>query len=194
MIKPNNYDNVQAFGGFTPLELGGHILIIKKVEEGKSSTGKDMIRIFLDTHASDKQPNYYSEQYKSDTRKEKKWGCIVYQLVLDAKGDTSRGIKTFMDAIKSSNPGFVEKFDKVEGDNIFINNLKDKLVGGVFGREEYYNNYGESKFVIKCISFRNIEAIKNEVDVPADKLLGRNSNNSSGTDELIPVDNGDLPF
>lgn len=190
MIKPNNYDNIQAFGGFTPLEAGGHILIIKKIEEGRSSNGKDMIRIFLDTHVSDKQPNYYSDQYKRDNRAEKKWGCIVYQLVLDAKGDTSRGFKTFIQSVEESNYGFKLQW----GDN-FGNCFKDKLVGGVFGREEYLSNYGESKFSIKCFNFKNIETIKNGVDVPADRLLRGNSNNSSISDDLIPVDdNGNLPF
>ena len=45
MLKPNNYDNTQSLGGFTPIELGGHILVIKKIEEVKSKTGKDMIKI-----------------------------------------------------------------------------------------------------------------------------------------------------
>ena len=33
MRKPNNFENVQAQGEFTPVELGGHKLIIKQVEE-----------------------------------------------------------------------------------------------------------------------------------------------------------------
>ena len=45
MQKPNNYDNTQSFGGFTPIELGGHVCIIKKVEEITSKTGKEMIKI-----------------------------------------------------------------------------------------------------------------------------------------------------
>lgn len=190
MIKPNNYDNVQAFGGFTPLELGGHILIIKKVDEIKSSNGKDMIKISLDTHASDKQPNYYTDQYKKNTKEKKNWGCIVYQLVLDAKGETSRGFKTFIQSVEESNHGF-----KVQWGDNFANCFKDKLVGGIFGREEYLNNYGESKFAIKCFNFRDVDAIKNGVDAPADRLLSGNSSNSPEGDDLIPVNNnGDLPF
>lgn len=33
MQKPNNYENTQAQGEFTPVELGGHKLIIKQVNE-----------------------------------------------------------------------------------------------------------------------------------------------------------------
>lgn len=40
MKKPNNYENTQASGGFTPVELGGHYLTIKDVAEMKSKAEK----------------------------------------------------------------------------------------------------------------------------------------------------------
>ena len=90
MQKPNNYDNTQSFGGFTPIELGGHVCVIKKVEEITSKTGKEMIKISLDTDRTDSQPNYYTNSWNNDTRENKKGGCVVYQLVYDAKVNTSR--------------------------------------------------------------------------------------------------------
>ena len=33
MRKPNNYENTQAQGEFTPVELGGHTLVIKQVDK-----------------------------------------------------------------------------------------------------------------------------------------------------------------
>ena len=42
MKKPKNYDETPT-GGFTPVELGGHKMVIKQVIETKSKTGKDMI-------------------------------------------------------------------------------------------------------------------------------------------------------
>ena len=48
MRKPNNFDNTKAQGDFTPVELGGHIMVIKDVTEMKSKNGKDMIRISFD--------------------------------------------------------------------------------------------------------------------------------------------------
>ena len=35
MQKPQGYDNVQAFGSFVPLELGGHICVVKKLKKQK---------------------------------------------------------------------------------------------------------------------------------------------------------------
>ena len=48
MKKPNNYEETQAQGEFTPVELGGHHLVIKQVNEKKSSTGKDMLVVLFD--------------------------------------------------------------------------------------------------------------------------------------------------
>lgn len=165
MVKPNNYDGVQEYGEFKPLELGGHICKIMSVEETKSGSGKDMLKIFLDI-AEGEQANYYAEQYKTDSRVEKKWGCIVYQLVEDKDGNTNRGLKTFITSVEKSNKGFTVAW----GDN-FAACLKGKLVGGVFGREQYQNNKGELKFSTKCVNFRSVDAIKAGVEVPADKFL-----------------------
>ena len=194
MLKPNNYDNTQSLGGFTPIELGGHILVIKKIEEVKSKTGKDMIKISLDTDKSDSQPNYYTDRWKNDNRDNKRWGCIVNQLILDNEGNTSKGFKTFIEVVKSSNQGLTD--DKIFGNFPLETNLKGKLVGGVFGREEYLNSYGESKFAIKCTGFRTVQDVRDgKVEVPKDKLLAPSSNNdaSNGTD-FEPAFDGDMPF
>lgn len=47
MQKPKNYENTQAQGEFTPVELGGHRLVIKSVEERMSKTNKPMLVVFL---------------------------------------------------------------------------------------------------------------------------------------------------
>ncbi len=193
MIKPQDFEQVQGFTGFEPLQAGGHICKIMKVEETKSKAGRDMVVIYLDTDKSDSQPNYYSNAYKNDTRAEKKWNnnAIVRQLVLDAEGNTNRGFKTFIDMVEKSNNGF-----KVVWGEHFADCFKGKLVGALFGREEYLDNAGVSKFATKFQTFRTVEEIKKGVDVPKDKLLNPGSNNSIGGygDDIIPVDDGDMPF
>ena len=140
MEKPNNYDETQEYGDFQPLELGGHICKIMSIVETKSNTNKEMLKIFLDI-AEGSQANYYANQYKSDSRADKKWGCIVNQLVKDNDGNTNRGLKTFITSVEKSNNGFTVSW----GTN-FAACFKDKIVGGVFGREQYQNNKGELKF------------------------------------------------
>lgn len=43
MQKPNNYEETQAQGEWTLVELGGHKMVIKQVSEKQSQNGKHMI-------------------------------------------------------------------------------------------------------------------------------------------------------
>lgn len=192
MIKPADYDRVTAYGEFTPLELGGHICQIMSVEETTSSTGKDMLVISLDTAPQDKRPEYYMKQWKNDDRPDKKWGCRVFQLVLDKDGNTNRGLKTFITAVERSNPGF-----QVQWGDGFASCFKNRLVGGVFGREQYQNSYGDLKWSTKCVQFRSVEAIQKGVDVPEDRYLSGQrpqQNPAAGFANLPDISDGDLPF
>lgn len=71
MNKPNNYDKTQANGDFTPVELGGHKLVIKQVNETQSGTGKPMIVVLFDFADDDKQPGYFWNQFANDIRPDK---------------------------------------------------------------------------------------------------------------------------
>lgn len=197
MQKPNDYDNVQAYGEFTPLKLGGHICKIMQVQEAKTKEGKDQIIISLDIAEGD-QKDYFAQQYRTDTRQNKKWGCAVYQVVLDNEGNTSKGFKTFITSVENSNPGF-----KVVWGNNFVGCFKGKLIGGVFGREQYLNASNEKKFFTKCVQFRSVESIRAGVEVPSDKLLP-DSGSTSGmppsmydSDGFMTIPDGaesELPF
>lgn len=193
MNKPNNWDNTTTYGDFEPLELGGHVCKIMKVEETKSRGGKDMIVISLDIAEGD-QEGYYANQYRNDKRDNKKWGCMVYQLVEDNEGNTNRGFKTFIDAVAKSNIGFDP--NKIWDDK-FALYFKDKLIGGVFGREQYINRNGELKWSTKCMHFRDVDTVREGVAVPEDKYLPENKPQQRKTEfdsSSIYDDDGDLPF
>ena len=191
MIKPADFDQVQAFGEFIPLELGGHILIIKKVKVETLESGKEMVKVAFDTHTSDKQPNYYSNQFNNNTNQDKKWQGVKIEWPFKNDGGTNPFFKKFTDALAASNKNFKLEWDEQEGVNTkFEASFKGMLVGGVFGREEYLYN-GQVKSSIKCFEFRSVEAIKAGVEVPKDKIA---SCSSVAQDDLIPVDDGDEPF
>lgn len=137
MQKPRNYEETQAQGEFTPVELGGHQMVIKQVTETKSKTGKDMIVVLFDFDQSDKQPEYFMKQFRDDIRPEKKWPnqATQYILVYDEDGKCSRSFKTFTTCVKHSNPGFEESW----GDN-WGAQFKNKKIGGVFGPQMDYCN------------------------------------------------------
>lgn len=168
MLKPKDFDQITAYGEFKPLELGGHVCQIMQVDETESRTKKPMLVISLDTAPQDKQPGYYAEQYRADDRPDKKWGCRVFQLVYDNEGKTSKGFKTFVTAVEKSNPGF-----QVQWGDGFAACFKGKLIGGVFGREEYEKNDGTTAWSTKCVSFRSVETIQSGVEVPKDRPLKR---------------------
>lgn len=107
MRKPNNFENVQAQGEFTPVELGGHKLIIKQVEERMSKTNKPMIVVFFDFAPGDNQAGYFAESFKNDIRPDKKWSnqATHYILTEDENGDCSRSFKTFLTCVEHSNKG-----------------------------------------------------------------------------------------
>lgn len=137
MQKPNNFDNTRASGEYTPVSLGGHHLIIKKVEEMQSRNGKDMIVVAFDMAKGDSQPNYFMNEFQNDIRPDKKWPRAgrQYIVVNDQDGNCSRSFKTFINAVEKSNNGFETQW----GDQ-FASQFKDKKIGGVFGEvENEYN-------------------------------------------------------
>ncbi|WP_294395685.1 hypothetical protein [uncultured Clostridium sp.] len=183
MIKPQNYDSVETFKSFEKLEIGGHICVIKKVEKVTSKTGKPMMQIYLDTDKSDKQPNYYMESYKTDTRENKKWGCI-HRIILDESEMNVRNLKAFNEAVQGSNNNF-----EIDWNN-YDKQFTGKIVCGVFRNEEYENMQGEAKMAVKVYSFRTVDDLKNgKIAVPKDKLLNNRSN-----DELVAVSSEVMPF
>lgn len=137
MQKPNNFDNVQASGDFTPITLGGHHLIIKQVEEQQSKSGKDMIVVLFDMAKGDSQPEYFMKEFQNDIRPDKKWPRAgrQYIVVTDDKNECTKSFKTFINCVERSNNGF-----QTQWGDAFCNQFKGKKIGGVFGEvENEYN-------------------------------------------------------
>ena len=132
MLKPNNYANTQASGDFTPVELGGHYMVIKQVKEAKSKTGKDMIVVCFDFDKSDKQAGYFMTAFKNVIRPDKKWPRNGTQYIVTEtdNGDCSRSFKTFITCVEKSNNGFAVQWTDTAA---FEAQFKNKKIGGVFG-------------------------------------------------------------
>lgn len=183
--KPNGYDEVQAGGEFTPIELGGHKLIIKHIEEATSSNGNRYIKVSFDTAPDDIQPNYYAEQYKNDTRDNKKWSGVAVVFPTDKEGKTSKTFKTFCTSIERSNNS------KIQWGAGFEASVVNKVIGGVFGEEEYINAQGELKTARKLFWWRSTEGIK-DAAIPDKRTVDKTTD--TGWME-VPADiEADLPF
>ena len=195
MNKPAGFDETQVLGEYTPIKLGGHKLVIMQVEEVTASNGNQYLKVSFDTAKDDIQPNYYSNAYKNDTRGNKKWSGVTTVFPTDKDGKTSRAFKTFCTAIEHSNAGF-----KMVWGEQFCNALKGKLVGGIFGEEEYLYN-GEKKTANKLFWFRGIDNILN-ADIPnkrelSDDDYNRYADRKADADGFMNIPDGideELPF
>ena len=191
--KAKNYDEIQLNEDFTPLELGGHKGIIKNVEEYISTiSGNTSLKVEVDTDKTDKQPNYYQEQYDKDDRDNKKWptGATKY-VSLKEDENCLKMLKGFITAVENSNANF--KYDWSKDTNQLIG----KKVGLVFGWEEYKNDKDEIKLATKLTQFRSLDKIDN-VKIPKVKLLdgtfveyetyNNSSNNTNPSDPFNELD------
>jgi hypothetical protein len=190
MQKPNNFENVKAGGDFTPIELGGHHLIIKNVEETTSKAGSPMLKVYFDFAKNDRQPDYMATEFKNDIRPDKKWpySGTQYIVVTDKDGNTSKSFKSFITSVENSNKGF-----KAAWGAVFCDQFKNKLVGGVYGIVESEYN-GERKKRSQLRWFCE-DSKADSAATPEPKLLASNNvtqsadgflNVPSGTDEEVP--------
>lgn len=186
--KPAGYDEVVVNDGdFTPIQLGGHKLVIKRIEEISKGDYR-YLKVSFDTAPDDIQPNYYMEQYKKDTRENKKWGGVATIFPTDREGKTSKTFKQFCTSIERSNNS------KIQWGAYFEKSIVDKVIGGVFGEEEYVSASGEVKTARKLFWWRSTDSIadakipdKRTVDKPAD-------NNDTGWMNIPDDIENDLPF
>ena len=196
MNKPAGYEEAQVLGEFTPIELGGHKLVIMQVEEITASNGNQYLKVSFDTAKDDVQPSYFSNAYKQDSRDNKKWSGVTTVFPTDKFGKTSRAFKTFCTAIEKSNTGF----KMVWGDQ-FCASLKGKRIGGVFGEEDYLNSMNEVKTARKLFWFRSIDTVM-EAEIPAKRELSDDDVDRVGTpitgnDGFMSIPDGideELPF
>ena len=164
--KPSNWDAVEVMEfDYTPIELGGHKGIIMKAEEYTSpQSGKTSLRVSADTAKDDKQPEYFTEQYKNDTRIDRKWSnSAIKYIPLGEEENQVKMLKAFIKAYENSNNC---QFDW----NKDWDQLKGKKIGIVFGQEEYTSQDGTTKLATKLNQFRSIDKVDN-VKIPKVKML-----------------------
>lgn len=196
--KPSNYDSVEVMEfDYTPIELGGHKGIIMGAEEYTSpQSGKVSLKVSVDTAKDDKQPEYFAEQYRNDTRIDKRWSNSAIKYVSLGEEETQvRQLKAFITAYENSNNC---TFDW----NKDWEQLKGKKIGLVFGMEEYENQAGELKTINKLRELRSIDKVDN-IKIPKVKLLDGTyvdydeyvkKEEKTSNSNIQEVDENNLPF
>lgn len=164
MNKPTGYDETTT-GEFTPIELGGHTAIVKRVQETTSKNGKPMLQIAIDFDSKDTQPGYFKAMFESDNREDKKWPFQGTQYILTEgqDGKCSRSFKGFITSVEESNNA------ECQWGAAFENWFKNKKVGVVYGEvEEEYN--GEIKTRRRIKYFCKYDKAKSAA-IPAKKTF-----------------------
>ena len=199
MNKPNGYDEVQAQGEFIPVNLGGHYMVIKQVSEKKTNDGtKDMVVVLFDFDSNDEQAEYFMNQFKNDTRQDKKYPnqATQYIITTDADGKTSRSFKTFTTCVEHSNAGFETKWGIADWGKQFVG----KKIGGVFGEQlDYYNGEIKKKRVLRWFTSVDKVAIAMVPDISESKAYKNRpaDGSASSNDGFMNIPDGideELPF
>ena len=181
MDKINGWNEVNGKnpGEFEKLPAGGQVCRIMNAVHGESKSGRGMLTLCLDV-ATGEYAGFYKKLYDGDDRADKKWPCKYYQLT---DGDSLSFFKGLITSIEKSNSGYVWSFDEKL--------LIGKLIGFVFGEEEYEKQDGSIGTSVKPFFPRSVEEIEKGVDIPKPKTLSASGSKSkhSGT----PSDS-DLPF
>lgn len=154
IAKPKGYDEITIEEKeYKRVELGGHLGIIMKVEEYTSPKGNPCVKIYLDTAKEDKQPNYFSEDYKNDTRVDKKWNNKgIGYVSLGERDFEIKKLKAFITAYENSNNCTFDWSGDWE-------QLKGKKIGMVYGLEEYMGADGKVKTIEKIDNFRSYDKV-----------------------------------
>lgn len=185
MNKPTNYENTPAGSDFIPVELGAHYAKIMNVSERETKNGDPMIVVSIDFDKKDPQAGYFMNQYKSDTRPDKKYpNQATNYITTEYNGACTRGFKSFIKAFADSNGLDMEKDIKWGSD--FIGQFKNKKIGVVFGNvEELYN--GEIKMRRKIRWFCDYAKVSDQ-RIPDDSLLKENkSEGNASTPTTVPA-------
>lgn len=191
MLKPKNYDNVAAAGEFTPVELGGHRMIIKTVGERQNRNGGDMVVVAFDFDKTDSQPDYFKNAFMDDVRPDKKWPIngTNFINVLDTRtGECSRAFKTFCTCVENSNSGFRINWEAKD----FGAQFKGLRIGGVFGAvENEYNGKVTKRHQLRWFCDY---AKAGDAKVPQERLLNYAKSNQEPATASADSDEDDVPF
>lgn len=189
MIK--GFAEAKIIEGKDRLPVGGYKLKIMDVEEVKTDRAH-YLKISFDI-ADGMYIGYYADDYRNQTTEDKRWKGVT-NIFIPKEGDTyyeqnlSR-FKTVISNIEESNGNYHWDWNE--------KGLKDKLVGGVFGEEEWEYD-GKSGMRTSCRYLTSISAIEEEkFKIPAPKYKNGSSATTSAETKpafVLSEEDDDLPF
>lgn len=181
MKKIENYENVQASSGeFARPGAGGYVCLITNVEDvpmDSKEKGKGDYLIIQFDIIQGEFTGYYSELHT----KKGFWGGSMAK----SYKETALGMfKHFTNCVEESNAGYKWDFNE--------QSLCGKMIGLVFGEEEYLNNENKVRTRTYVKDVKTVEQIKNgDFKIPELKRLPVSNMVENG---FVETTNDDLPF
>jgi hypothetical protein len=192
-MKPVNMDGVQGYQDreTLPLGNGGYVVRIMGAVEKQNRVGS-YLEVSCDI-AEGEYKDFFTRDYKAQTGDNKRWRCIKFVNLPNDDGSEKDGwtkshLKTFMDALEGSNPGYHWDWNEA--------NLKGKLVGGLFREEEYLGRTDNNVYTsVRLASWPTVEKIRTGKFKPLKKkCLKGDAYESPSTPGFTAVDDEELPF
>lgn len=169
----NDYDSVQVGGG-KALPSGGYICRIIKARLTQSRDGLPMVEALFDI-CEGEYANYFGDKHrenmKRDPNAEYPKNGRIKVVAVDKDGKTKRTFKGFNTSVEHSNDMILPR------ENVaYLNALSGKLVGVIFGREEFEGTDGKMHWTTKPRWYRSVADIESgNYDVPDDVYATQNS-------------------
>lgn len=186
-----DYEKTQAYTDGERLPSGYYIGVIKNAEEVQNRNGGSRLEIAVEITEGD-FANYFTNDYRSQTRENKRWRGILSLFTptddgSERDGWTKRTFKTAITAIEESNSNYHWDWNEKA--------LKGLKIGFAVRREEYEPD----KWATKVFRLVNIEAVKGGKLKPVEDKPMKGSVSSApvsaaNNGDFAPIDDGDLPF
>ena len=186
----NGLEIKKSVGASEPIPAGGYVAKILNAKVEEYSWGEVLV-ISFDV-AEGEYKDFFSKQYKENTREDKKWkGNFRLTVPQESNQYFDSQKRTFGNAIwaiEESNPSFRWAWDE--------NALKGKMVGVLFRNYEY-DVEGRQGWSTECCTFVSVEDVRTgNFKQPKDKPLRNKDTSSATVNNFAPIDDVDysLPF
>ena len=187
----NGLEIKKSVSASEPLPAGGYVAKILNAKVEEYSWGEVLVISF--DIADGEYKDFFSKQYKENTREDKKWkGNFRLTVPQESNQYFDSQKRTFGNAIwaiEESNPGYHWDWNESA--------LKGKMVGVLFRNFEWAMDDGRSGWSTECCTFVSVEDVRTgNFKQPTDKPLKRKESYSSNQfSEMVEIDSTeDLPF
>ena len=194
MINTNYTPKAEkSMGAAEKIPAGGYVAKILGAKVEEYSWG-DVLVVSFDIAEGDYK-DFFTNQYKADTREDKKWkGAYRLNIPTDKSKypeSDRKGFNNFIFALKYSNKGYEFVTDESK--------LKGNKMGVLFRNKEFMKDDGTTGWFSDCCAVCEIEEIKNGTfKMPKDKPLTNSAQTTiAPSTSAMPVEDDiddDLPF